>query len=91
MNRRVRVVVSGIVQGVNFRRYTQMTASGLNVNGWVRNLPTGAVEGCFEGEERAVAALLEWCRSGPPAGRVDALEVEDEPFAGEFDSFTIRY
>jgi len=91
MNRRVRVVVTGIVQGVNFRRYTQMTASGLNVNGWVRNLPTGAVEGCFEGEKGAVDALLEWCRNGPPAGRVDTLEIEEEPFTGEFDSFTIRY
>ena len=91
MNRRVRVTVTGIVQGVNFRRYTQMSASGLKVTGWVRNLPTGAVEGCFEGESGAVDALLEWCRSGPPAGRVDAIEVEEEPFVGEFDSFTIRY
>jgi acylphosphatase len=91
MNRRVRVTVTGIVQGVNFRRYTQMTASGLKVKGWVRNLPTGEVEGCFEGESGAVDALLEWCRTGPPAGRVDNLEVEEEPFAGEFDGFTIRY
>jgi acylphosphatase len=91
MNRRVLIVVTGIVQGVNFRRYTQMTASGLNVNGWVRNLPTGAVEGCFEGEAEAVNSLLEWCRSGPPAGRVDSLEVTEETFIGEFDSFTIRY
>jgi Acylphosphatases len=91
MNRRVRVVVTGIVQGVNFRRYTQMTAAGLKVNGWVRNLPTGAVEGCFEGDTEAVDALLEWCRTGPPAGRVDTLEVEEEAFAGEFDSFSIRY
>lgn len=91
MKRRVRVIVTGRVQGVNFRRYTQMTASGLNVNGWVRNLPSGAVEGCFEGESAAVDALLEWCRSGPPSGRVDALEIVEEPFIGEFDNFTIRY
>jgi len=91
MKRRVRVTVTGIVQGVNFRRYTQMTASGLKVNGWVRNLPTGAVEGCFEGERGAVDALLDWCRSGPPAGRVDALQVTEEAFTGEFNSFTIRY
>jgi acylphosphatase len=91
MNRRVRIVVTGIVQGVNFRRYTQTNARQLGVCGWVRNLPTGAVEGCFEGEAAAVNALLTWCRTGPPAGRVDTLEVTEEPFAGEFDSFTIRY
>lgn len=89
MNRRVRITVSGVVQGVNFRRYTQLTARRLGVNGWVRNLPTGAVEGCFEGEAAAVAALLDWCRCGPPAGRVDALDVAEEPFSGEFQSFFI--
>lgn len=91
MNRRVRVIVTGIVQGVNFRRYTQMTARSLGVNGWVRNLPTGAVEGCFEGEASAVTSLVDWCRSGPPSGRVDTIEVLEDPFSGEFDSFTIRY
>lgn len=91
MNRRIRIVVSGIVQGVYFRRYTQMTASSLGVNGWVRNLPDGRVEGCFEGEADAVAALVKWCRSGPPAGRVDSLELVEEPFSGEFTDFMIRY
>jgi acylphosphatase len=88
---RKRVIVSGIVQGVNFRRYTQMTAQGLGVNGWVRNLPDGRVEGCFEGSEDTVDSLVEWCRKGPPAGRVDAIEVVVEPFAGEFNGFNIRY
>jgi len=91
MNRRVMVTVNGIVQGVNFRRYTQITARNLGVNGWVRNLPTGAVEGCFEGERSAVTALVEWCRSGPPASRVETLDVVEEPFIAEFDCFTIRY
>ena len=91
MNRRVRVIATGIVQGVNFRRHTRITAERLGVNGWVRNLPTGAVEGCFEGEQAAVGALIEWCRIGPPSGRVDSLEVAEEPFSGEFNSFTINF
>jgi len=91
MCKRVRIVVAGIVQGVNFRRYTQLTARQLGVHGWVRNLPDGRVEGCFEGESAAVSALLDWCRTGPPAGRVDSLEVHDEPFAGEFSDFIVRF
>jgi acylphosphatase len=83
--------VAGIVQGVNFRRYTQLTARQLGVCGWVRNLPDGRVEGCFEGDAAAVNALADWCRSGPPAGRVDSIEVREEPFTGEFNDFTIRY
>ncbi len=90
MNRRVRIVVTGIVQGVNFRRYTQLTAAKLGVTGWVRNTPGGAVEGCFEGEVAAVSALIEWCRTGPPNGRVDSLELVEEQFAAEFNSFSIR-
>ena len=91
MNRRVKITVIGIVQGVNFRSHTRITAERLGVNGWVCNLPTGAVEGCFEGEAGAVAALIEWCRNGPPAGRVDSLEIIEEQYRGEFDSFTVRY
>lgn len=91
MKQRKQVVVSGLVQGVNFRRHTQQVARQLGVYGWVRNLPDGRVEGCFEGAAAAVAALVDWCRSGPPAGRVDTIEVREEPFANEFCDFTIRY
>jgi acylphosphatase len=85
------VIVSGIVQGVNYRRFTQMNAVRLGVCGWVRNLPDGRVEGCFEGEASAVAALIDWCRSGPPAGRVDSLDSREEPYTGDFSDFSIRY
>ena len=91
MKRRVNIVVSGLVQGVNFRRHTQLTARHYGVCGWVRNLPDGRVEGCFEGEAGAVNSLIDWCRSGPPAGRVDSLEIREEPFAAEFSDFAIRY
>jgi acylphosphatase len=91
MKQRVNVIASGIVQGVNYRRFTQLQARQLGVCGWVRNLPDGRVEGCFEGEAAAVAALVEWCRSGPPAGRVDNLAVQPEPYSGEFTDFIIKY
>lgn len=91
MNQRARIIVTGLVQGVNFRRYTQMTARTLGVCGWTRNLPTGAVESCCEGEREAVLAMIEWCRNGPPSARVDSVDVFEEQFTGEFDSFTIRF
>lgn len=91
MQSRSVIIASGIVQGVNYRRFTQMQARQLGVCGWVRNLADGRVEGCFEGEAPAVAALVEWCRSGPPAGRVDDLAVRTEPYTGEFTDFTIKY
>ncbi len=86
---RVSVIVHGRVQGVAFRHHTCQRALELGVTGWVRNLPDGAVEGIFEGDEAAVATLVEWCRSGPPAARVDRLEVRDGDYRGEFESFAI--
>ena len=51
MKIRARVIVTGLVQGVNFRHYARQAALSNNVSGWVMNLPDGSVEGCFEGEE----------------------------------------
>lgn len=90
MKIRRQVTVSGIVQGVNFRRHTEQQAYLLGVEGWVRNLPDGRVEGCFEGEEGSVLELVEWCRRGPAASRVDTIEVREGAHTGEFGVFRIR-
>lgn len=91
MMTRVSVIIRGRVQGVAFRHYTCQSALELGVTGWVRNLPDGSVEGLFEGDEDAVAALVEWCRSGPPAARVDRLDIGTGSYSGEFDSFRTTY
>ena len=90
MNIRARILVQGRVQGVNFRHHTRLNALLHHVNGWVMNLPDGSVEGCLEGEEADVEALIEWCRSGPSWSEVDHVAVRHEEFRGEFDSFEIR-
>lgn len=87
---RVSVIVHGRVQGVAFRHYTCRRAMELKVTGWVRNLPDGSVEGLFEGDDGAVANLVEWCRIGPPAARVDRIDVQKCSYSGEFDEFTIH-
>lgn len=89
MMTRVSVNVYGLVQGVAFRHCTFRRAQELGVTGWVRNLPDGSVEGLFEGDDRAVTALVDWCRSGPPAAQVERLDVREDTFSGEFNSFFI--
>ena len=88
---RVSVIVHGRVQGVAFRHYTCRRAMELKVTGWVRNLPNGAVEGLFEGDDGAVADLVEWCRSGPPAALVERSDISSGIYTGEFNTFTISY
>lgn len=87
---RVHLVVSGRVQGVFFRQSTADTARRLGLRGWVRNLPDGRVEAEAEGERAALEALVEWCRRGPPAARVDALEAGWGEPRGGLEPFAIR-
>ncbi|MCE5334190.1 MAG: acylphosphatase [Desulfobacteraceae bacterium] len=89
--RRTHVWISGRVHGVFFRAFTQDTAQMAGVRGWVRNLPDGRVEAVFEGENNKVAEMIAWCHEGSPSSRVDGVEVRDETYTGEFQSFSIKY
>lgn len=91
MKIRVRVVVHGRVQGVAYRHYTRLMARELGVAGWVRNLPDGSVEALLEGEEAAVNTLVAWCRTGPPAARVERLETHGGAYVGEFGDFDVAF
>jgi acylphosphatase len=65
-------------------------ARRLGVQGWVRNLPGGEVEGEVEGEASAVDAFLAWAQIGPPGARVERFDVEDCTFYGDLRGFHIR-
>ncbi|MBN2645477.1 MAG: acylphosphatase [Desulfuromonadaceae bacterium] len=86
---RIRTEISGRVQGVCYRHFTQQSAGAHGVTGWVKNLGNGKVAALFEGEELAVTRVLNECRQGPPAAEVNHMEIVAEEFSGEFDSFTI--
>ena len=75
--------ISGRVQGVGFRYFTQAAAARENLHGWVRNLPDGRVEAAFEGEVDAVEAMVRWAHAGPRQAVIVHLEVIDEQPKGE--------
>jgi acylphosphatase len=88
---RRRVLISGRVQGVNFRYYTRAAAREAGVYGWVRNLPDGRVEAVFEGDSENVESVVAWCHRGSPHGRVEDVLVHEEGWKGEFADFDVRY
>ena len=88
---RAHVFVSGRVQGVSFRWYTQIKAQELGLTGRVRNLWDGRVEAIFEGEKKAVQRAVDWCHLGPPSARVDDVEVSYEEPSGDFSRFRISH
>lgn len=91
MKTRCVVQVKGVVQGVAFRHHTARMAAQHGVTGWVRNLPDGSVQACFEGEDEEVRAMVQWCRRGPAAAHVEELRQEDGEYTGEYAGFSIRY
>lgn len=74
-----RLLITGRVQGVFYRGWAVETARTLGVVGWVRNLRTGEVELVATGSADAVEALIERCRQGPSAARVDDIAIEELP------------
>jgi acylphosphatase len=71
-----RVRIHGRVQGVFFRNWTADKARALGLRGWVRNRRDGSVEFLAYGDDEAVEALIAACRTGPPAAKVERIEVE---------------
>ncbi len=80
------VVVRGRVQGVGFRAFVEVEALRRGLGGWVRNRRDGTVEAVFFGEAAVVADMIEACRRGPYAARVDALDQR----AGTDDDLKLR-
>lgn len=73
-----RVVLSGRVQGVGFRAWTERTARSLGLSGWVRNARDGSVEAVFAGPADVVDEMIARCRRGPDHARVEVLERHEE-------------
>jgi acylphosphatase len=76
MNRCMRFLVSGRVQGVFFRGSTQSTARHLGLVGYARNLADGRVEVIACGERGALEALERWLWQGPPSAHVSQVIAE---------------
>jgi acylphosphatase len=69
------VLVRGQVQGVGYRAWVEQEALRLGLEGWVRNRRDGAVEAVFSGVDDVVAQMIEACRRGPSAARVEAVDI----------------
>jgi acylphosphatase len=89
MEARARILITGLVQGVFFRRELMDLARRLGISGWVRNLPNGRVEALAEGEKMRIDELIRFCHVGPPGAVVRRVEVEWSDYSGEFRGFRI--
>ena len=90
-NQRIRIFVTGKVQGVFFRQALKVMAKKNDVSGWVKNLKDGRVEAVLEGDAEKVSRLVEWVHGGPANARVEDVEIRNEKFTDEFSKFDVLY
>jgi len=83
------ILVTGRVQGVNYRAFTQQAALELGLSGWVRNVPDGRVHAMVEGPRAKVEELVSRLRVGPPRAVVTDLSVTVKAATGEAFGFTV--
>jgi acylphosphatase len=88
---RAHVLISGRVQGVFFRAYTQDAARERRIKGWVMNTRDGRVEAVLEGDKEKVEDMVRWCHRGSPMSHVTGVSVDWEEYTGEFSDFSVRY
>jgi acylphosphatase len=73
------IVVRGQVQGVGFRFHAEAAARRHGVAGWVRNLPSGAVEILARVPADRKAGFLADIRRGPPLAIVTGVDIGPAP------------
>lgn len=86
MKQRVRLTISGRVQGVGYRMSAAEEAEALGLVGCVRNLDSGAVEIIAEGDTDSIAELIAWCHHGPPMAEVSRVLVTRSRAEGNLGS-----
>ena len=85
-----RYLISGRVQGVGFRYFTEAAAAREGLHGWVRNLPDGRVEIDVEGEAEAVERFERHVRHGPAGARVSKVDVDESVPQRRESGFSVR-
>ena len=87
----VRIVISGMVQGVGYRYFAYRAATNLGLAGWVCNRPDGAVEIEAEGDHSLLEALIDDLKVGPRSAVVKGVDVKWLPTSGKHKSFEVRF
>lgn len=89
MKAAIHCYISGRVQGVCFRAFTQREAQRLGVSGWVRNLPDGRVEVAAAGSPAALDEFRQWLHRGPPQAVVREV-ITDTALDDGWVEFSVR-
>ncbi len=88
--KRLKIKVTGRVQGVGFRWFVKQTAHQLNITGWVKNQWDGSVTMEAQGDEEVLSRLQHAIRYDHPYARVETLLAQPMEIIPDEETFYIR-
>lgn len=88
--KRIKIIISGEVIGVFFRKFIDDNANELGLKGFVENVGD-KVEAILEGNEEDINKLILLCKKGPAGAKVVDIEIKEEEYKGEFSDFKVKY
>lgn len=89
MNKAIKLIIHGKVQGVGYRRWFEKQALELELTGYVKNLAGGEVEAIIVGTENQLHTIIERSYMGPSRAEVSKIIQIELEQASEFIAFTI--
>jgi acylphosphatase len=87
--KRVKIKITGKVQGIFFRVHVKSFAIRNNITGYAKNINDNALEVLAEGEDNAILNIIEYCKKGPEGAIVEKLDIEEQSYKNEFKGFSI--
>lgn len=91
MNRTVKLIVKGRVQGVGYRYFARERAHMLGITGYVKNLWSGDVEIVAQGDEQIVSGFIDLLREGPSFSMVSDMEITDINSEDHYNKFSVEF
>jgi len=89
--KRLSILVTGRVQGVGYRFFTQETADMYGITGWVRNCFNGNVELEAQGNSELLQQLIKELKKGPLMGHVSEIQSREIVSVEGEKLFSVRY
>ena len=85
----VKIIVTGMVQGVGYRYFIARFCAGLEITGNAKNLWNGDVEIYAEGRDEILKELINKANKGPMHASVKSCKVEWLEFKNKYDNFEV--
>ncbi|MBZ4191015.1 acylphosphatase [Niabella beijingensis] len=84
-----KIVVTGKVQGVFFRKTAKQEADRLHLYGSVENQDDGSVLIHVTGNSGALQQFINWCGKGPRDAVITNINITDIPETETYTSFEV--